>query len=86
MYEFTPPVSHYEPMSERSPLWSRVKIPVPWTVVKTTSGGYRLEQVHDPDQPDIDRVYLGGHVHLVDNAEAASLMGAGYSPVYVGEG
>lgn len=78
MYLFTPPIAYQRPYSERSPFWSRVTIAVPYTVVKTTSGGYRQEVEHDPDLADIAVVYEGGHVFVVDDAEAAQLTAAGY--------
>lgn len=82
MYYFTPPVAFQQPMArenERSPLWSRVKIDVPYTVVKLTTGGYVQELEHDPDREGIAVVYEGGHVHTVTDDEAALLTAAGYA-------
>jgi hypothetical protein len=82
-YEFLTPTAHEQPMApegQRSPLWSRVRIPVGYTVVKTTAGGYRQEREHNPDRADIAVVYHGGHRHIVSDDEAASLIAAGYGP------
>ena len=83
MYEFQTPTAYEQPMapeSQRSPLWSRVRIPVGMTVVKTTAGGYRREIVHDPDASDIAVVYDGGHRYVVSDDEAQDLIDAGYGP------
>jgi len=34
----------------------------------------------DPDLAGVEVTYLGGHVHTVDDTEAASLTAAGYGP------
>lgn len=79
MYDFTPPtVDRRFSNDYRDFLWSRVSYKEGVTVVKTTSGGYRQEQVHNTNATDIAAVYLGGHVSTVDDAEAASLTAAGY--------
>ena len=78
---FTPPVAYQQPMAaqnERSPMWSRFSIPVPYTVTKLTTGGYVRELEHNPDRADIDVVYAGGHQYVVSDAEAAALTAAGY--------
>lgn len=80
-YEFETPVAYYRPCEEvgrRSPLWSRVKFPVQYTVVKTTAGTYRQEIEHNPDRDDIAVVYEGGHIATVSDDEAAALTAAGY--------
>lgn len=79
MHIFTPPIAYTKPFSERSPLWSRITIPVPYTVTKLADGRYVRELEHDPDQPGIVRVYEGGKFHLVDDDEATLLIAAGYS-------
>jgi hypothetical protein len=79
MYQFTPPtVQRRISMDHRDFLWSRVSYSEGVTVVKTTSGGYRQESFHNTNADDIAVVYPGGHVCVVDDAEAASLTAAGY--------
>jgi hypothetical protein len=85
-YVFTPPVAYQQPMAtqnERSPLWSRYSIPVPYTVTKLTTGGYVRELEHDADRANIEVVYEGGHEHTVTDAEAALLTAAGYASCLV---
>ena len=81
MYQFIPPVAYQQPFSERSPLWCRVSIPVPYTVVKLTTGAYVQELEHNPSRAGIEVVYEGGHVYVVSDAEGEALIAAGYSPV-----
>lgn len=79
MYEFRPPtVQRRFALDHRDFLWSRVVLEEGVTVVKTTAGGYRQEQLHNTNADDIAVVYPGGHVCRVDDAEAASLTAAGY--------
>ena len=79
MHEFRPPtVERRWSLDHRDFLWSRVVLEEGVTVVKTTSGAYRQETFHDTNAGDIAVVYPGGHVSLVDDAEAASLTAAGY--------
>jgi len=79
MYEFRPPtVDRRMSHDHRDFLWSRVVYKEGVTVVKTTAGTYRQEQLHDTNATDIAVVYLGGHVSRVSDAEAASLTNAGY--------
>lgn len=66
------------PQNERSPLWSRYSIPVPYTVTKLTTGGYVRELEHDTDRANIEVVYEGGHQYVVSDDEAALLTAAGY--------
>jgi hypothetical protein len=79
MYRFSPATRpQWFSYDEDLFLWKRVSYPEGVTVVKTVSGGYRQEVFHITDAPDIAKVYLGGHEHLVDEDEAASLTAAGY--------
>jgi hypothetical protein len=79
MFEFRPPkVQRRQALDHRDFLWSRVVRDEGVTVVKTTAGTYRQESVHNTNADDIDVVYPGGHVILVDDEEAASLTTAGY--------
>lgn len=85
MYQFTPPVAYQQPFSERSPLWCRVTISVPYTVVKLTSGAYVQELEHNPDREGIEVVYEGGHIFTVSDEEGASLIAAGYTATPIEE-
>lgn len=80
MYEFRPPKvqRRFHKSGHRDFLWDRVSYQEGVTVVKTISGGYRQETFHNGNADDIAVVYPGGHVCLVDDAEAASLTAAGY--------
>lgn len=79
MHEFRPPtVQRRWSLDHRDFLWSRVVLEEGVTVVKTKAGTYRQESMHISDAADIAVVYPGGHVSLVDDAEAASLTAAGY--------
>lgn len=80
MFEFRPPsvTRRFHKNGHRDFLWDRVSYQEGLTVVKTTSGGYRQEALHNSDATDIAVVYLGGHVSRVDATEAASLTAAGY--------
>jgi hypothetical protein len=79
VYQFITP-GHEMPMDPTGKdfLWSRVKYIQGDAVVKYRDGTYKLVQVHNPDEPNIDTVYLGGHVHTVSDAEAVLLIQAGY--------
>lgn len=79
MYEFRPPTVRrsFSPR-HRDFLWSKVFYDEGVTVVKTISGGYRQELLHNTEAPDIAVVYPGGSVSRVDDAEAAALTAAGY--------
>lgn len=61
-------------------LWSRVPYEEGQTVLKMTDGSYRTVSMVDPDLAGVEVTYLGGHVHTVDDTEAASLTAAGYGP------
>lgn len=76
-YTFLTPVIDRAVMT-KDPLWSRVKIPEAQHVIKFESGAYATRNVYDPDEAGISHVYLGGHVHTVDEDEAAALTAAGY--------
>jgi hypothetical protein len=79
VYEFRPPTVRrsFSPQ-HRDFLWSKVYYDEGVTVVKTLTGGYRQESLHNTEATDIAVVYPGGAVSLVDDAEAASLTAAGY--------
>jgi hypothetical protein len=59
-------------------LWSRVSYQEGQTVLKMTDGSYRTVAVVDPDLAGVAVTYLGGHVHTIDDTEAAALTAAGY--------
>ena len=79
MYEFRPPTRSI-PVDRRGqdPLWSRVKFNEGYAVVKRTDGSYEQTLVVDRSRPDAAFIYTGGHVHLIDDAEAVALTAAGY--------
>lgn len=83
-YRFTTPSvpEHRVPMPRRGSinrLWGRIKTDQGLTLIKA-GGLYRTVQYPDPDVDylDAERVYLGGHVYIVDPAEAQDLTDAGY--------
>lgn len=78
-YQFDPPTRD-QPLSTKHGLWSRVKLPVGRTVLKYEDGRYKTVDLHDPDEPGVAYAYIGGHVHIVTDAEAALLTAAGYGP------
>lgn len=60
-------------------LWRFYQYRVGVTVLKEKDGSYRtIEVPSEDDQVNADTVYLGGHVHLVSDEEAASLSAAGF--------
>lgn len=79
MYRFEPP-THEQSMDPtgRDFLWSRVKFRVGEAVLKYKDGRFATVPVHDPDEPGLEKVYLGGHVHIIEDAEALPLIAAGY--------
>jgi hypothetical protein len=79
MYRFDPPTREMSAdPSGRDFLWSKVRYPQGDAVLKYLDGSYRRVQVHNPDEQGIDTVYLGGHIHIVSDAEAVLLIQAGY--------
>jgi hypothetical protein len=78
-YEFRPPTREL-PFAElgRDRLWGRVTYPVGYAVVKRTDGTYEQAVIVDRSRPDATHIYTGGHVHVVDDDEAARLSAAGY--------
>lgn len=78
-YEFETPTRNV-PFAElgRDRLWGRVTYPVGIAVIKRTDGTYEQSLLADSERPDAAHVYVGGHVHVVDDAEAAALTAAGY--------
>lgn len=76
-YKFLTPVID-RPVMAKHPLWSRVKLPEAQHVIKYESGAYATRNTYDPDESGVAHVYMGGHVHTVDDAEAAALTAAGY--------
>jgi hypothetical protein len=59
-------------------LWSKVKYKQGDAVVKYLDGSFKQVSVWNPDEANVDKVYLGGHVHTISDADAASLSAAGY--------
>ena len=79
-YEFRPPVVREGPVGNDR-LSQFYKLDKGITVVKTASGyeEYRYPTVDFVrDNADFSNVYLGGHVYVVSNSEAAALTAAGY--------
>lgn len=79
-YEFRPPVVQEGPVGNDR-LSQFYKLDKGITVVKTASGyeEYRYPTVDFVrDNADFSNVYLGGHVYVVSNSEAAALTAAGY--------
>lgn len=76
MYRFDPPGTTQSLGTDS--LWGKVRYTRGDTVVRYLDGSFRQSQVHDPDLPGIDKVYLGGHVHTISDADAALLSAAGY--------
>ena len=59
-------------------LWSKVKYFEGDAVIKYLDGSFRRVTVFRSDEPNVDKVYLGGHVHTISDAEALLLIQAGY--------
>ena len=77
MYQFTTPTVDYPLGSDR--LFGRYRYPVGVTVLKNPDGSYYTQHIPSEDQMTAAAtVYLGGHVHLVSDSEAAALSAAGY--------
>jgi hypothetical protein len=77
-YYFTPPTYQLK-NANAGPLLSRYYMDHGYAVVKR---GSTYENIINPAQDlwdTADAVYLGGHKHLVTDAEAALLNAAGYS-------
>ena len=79
MYEFRPPTREV-PFAQmgQDRLWGRVTFPVGYAVVKRTDGTYEQTVLVDRERSDAALIYTGGHVHVVDDDEAARLTAAGY--------
>lgn len=79
-YRFIPPNKLYpmEPHVQHGRLWTYFDFPVGIAVVKRTDGTYYQTMLVDWESPNLATVYVGGHIHTVDAAEAASLTAAGY--------
>lgn len=76
MHSFSPPVVVDRRGVHR--LFRRVGVPQAISVLKFDAA---YQQVREPTSEQIeqaDRAYLGGHVYLIDDAEAAALTTAGY--------
>jgi hypothetical protein len=79
MPSFTPPTVNRRNVSPADRLFSRLNTPTGVTVLKQPSGAYVQVEFPSPEQINAAAVtYLGGHVYEVDEAEAASLLAAGY--------
>lgn len=77
MYQFYTPSIKY-PVGDRG-LFRFYTYDVGVSVLKEQDGSYRLvETPSEDDQTNADIVYLGGHVHLVSDEEAANLSAAGF--------
>jgi hypothetical protein len=76
---FTPP-SERRPLSTYDRLWVHFHYNVGLTLLKRPDGGYdQPTEFPDADTfADYIAVYLGGHVYLVSDAEAANLAAHGY--------
>lgn len=78
-YIFQPPGYELKPVNA-GPLLSRYRFPYAYSVVKR---GTSYESIISPSvesfyDPDIDFIYLGGHIYTVTDEEAALLTAAGY--------
>lgn len=62
----------------RDSLWSRVMYTQGDAVIKYLDGTFKQVTIWDPDEQGVDKVYLGGYVHMVTDEEAAALTLAGY--------
>lgn len=80
-YIFTPP-SADRPVGV-DPLWSRFHFQVGQAVLKKDGFYTASEVVTDEDFAAADVAYLGGHIYLVSDAEAAALTAAGYGQFLV---
>jgi len=79
MYRFETPTRELSiDPTGRDSLWSRVKYKQGDAVIKYLDGSFKQVPVWDPDEANVDKVYLGGHVHTISDAEAAPLIAAGY--------
>lgn len=78
MFEFRTPVVALPFAHSTDRLWGRVTFDRGYAVVKRTDGTYAQVELVDRDLPGVEHVYVGGHVHLVDEAEAQALTNAGY--------
>lgn len=76
-YTFNPPTVQRRHVTTDF-LWSRVSFPDGQAVLKMDDGSYRTVAIINPDLTGVAITYIGGHVHTVDDTEAASLTAAGY--------
>lgn len=77
MYQFYTPTVDYPAGNDR--LLRRYRIPTGVSVIRNLDGSYRTQEIPTEDDFKLSsKVYLGGHVHLVTNEEAAELMSAGF--------
>lgn len=77
MYQFYTPTLPM-PVGDKG-LWRFYQYRVGVTVLKEKDGTYRtIEVPSEDDQKNAATVYLGGHVHLVSDSEAANLIAAGF--------
>jgi hypothetical protein len=79
VYRFDPPGTEQSmDPTGKDFLWSKVHFVRGDAVIRYRDGSFRRVQVHDPDSPNIDKIYLGGHVHTISDADAVLLIQAGY--------
>lgn len=77
MPTLTPPTED-QGIESSHPLWGRYKIKRGLSLLVS---GSTVVEVQFPNQEDLDAydyVYLGGHIHEITAAEAATLTAAGY--------
>jgi hypothetical protein len=81
VYRFDPPgrMLSSDPTGEDF-LWSKVKYFQGDAVIKYLDGSFKQVSIWNPDEPGVDKVYMGGHVHMLSDAEAVLLIQAGYGP------
>lgn len=76
MYQYFPPRVFYPAGEDR--LFSRYRYPVGVTVLRQQDGTWLTREVPSDDEVKAAaRVFQGGRVYLVDDAEAAELTAAG---------
>ena len=59
--------------------FNRVKVEIPFTVLKNGSTYTTVEHPTDEQVAAADIAYLGGREHIITNEEAAALTAAGYT-------